>query len=80
MTKDPQCCDAAAADECRCACHYLKPAVCSMCRRERGPMDTLDYSFMQVINSGEVGWYTGDEGEVCQECMVKILTGQGYGR
>ena len=55
-------------------------ARCSICHRERTSMDTLDYSAMQVIFGGAVGWYSGDDGEVCQECMVKTLTRQRYGQ
>lgn len=58
----------------------FKPQICSMCRRERttggvgsNPMDSYDYSPMQVITAQPLGWYSGDDGEVCPECMEATM-------
>lgn len=56
--------------------------VCSICRRERTigtaehPMDSYDYSALQVITGKPVGWYSGDDGEICPEDMTKMLANQ----
>lgn len=55
---------------------------CSLCQRERTlgdgehPMDSYDYSPLQVITNKPLGWYSGDDGEVCPECMTKTLRAQ----
>lgn len=55
---------------------------CSICRRQRTiggpdhPMDAYDYTPMQVITGQPVGWYSGDDGEVCPEDMAKMLAVQ----
>jgi hypothetical protein len=55
--------------------------TCSMCKRERTispnhPMDAYDYSAIQVITGQPLGWYSGDDGEVCPECMTETLRKQ----
>lgn len=50
--------------------------TCSLCSRERDPyrpMDAYDYNPLQVLSGLPVGWYTGDDGNVCPECMTKTL-------
>lgn len=57
----------------------LKPPKCGMCQRERDisrEMDAYDYSPIQVITGRPFGWYSGDDGEVCPECMTKTLRAQ----
>lgn len=51
---------------------------CIICGRERTVMgmDAYDYSPMQVITGQPVGWYTGDDGQMCPEDMTKILENQ----
>lgn len=55
---------------------------CGLCQRERTigteehPMDTYDYSPLQVITNKPLGWYSGEDGEVCPECMTKTLRNQ----
>jgi hypothetical protein len=39
-------------------------------------MDSYDYSPLQVITGKPLGWYSGDDGEVCPEDMTKMLAGQ----
>lgn len=50
---------------------------CSLCRRERrlDGMDAYDYSPMQMLTGQPLGWYSGDDGEVCPECMEKTVRG-----
>lgn len=56
--------------------------TCSMCQRKRTvgddghPMDAYDYNPIQVVTGRPLGWYSGDDGEVCPECMTKIVRGQ----
>jgi hypothetical protein len=56
--------------------------TCSVCKRERTlghgehKMDAYDYSPMQVLSGQPVGWYSGEDGELCPEDMHKLLTGQ----
>lgn len=56
--------------------------ICSMCRRERTlglgehRMDAYDYSPIQVISGQSLGWYSGDDGEVCPEDMERTVRGQ----
>jgi hypothetical protein len=60
----------------------MKPPTCSLCRRERTlgtaehPMDSYDYHPAQALTGQPLGWYSGDDGEVCPECMTKTLRGQ----
>lgn len=51
---------------------------CSLCQRERGitGMDAYDYNPIQVLSGQAVGWYSGEDGEVCPECMTKMLRNQ----
>lgn len=50
--------------------------VCGLCRRERTLDDAYDYNPIQVVTGRPLGWYSGDDGEVCPECMTKTLRGQ----
>lgn len=58
------------------------PPVCSACQRKRTvaaaehPMDAYDYNPVQVLTGSPLGWYSGDDGEVCPECMTKMLRNQ----
>lgn len=47
-----------------------------MCQRERTLEDAYDYNPIQVITNKPLGWYSGDDGEVCPQCMAKILERQ----
>ena len=55
--------------------------TCSLCQRERTlgdgehPMDSYDYSPLQVLTGKPLGWYSGDDGQVCPECMTKTMRG-----
>jgi DNA-directed RNA polymerase subunit RPC12/RpoP len=54
----------------------LIPQKCSMCGRERTLDDAYDYHPLQAMTGKPLGWYSGDDGEVCPECMTKALRGQ----
>jgi hypothetical protein len=55
---------------------------CSICRRERTlgegahPMDAYDYTPMQVMTGQPLGWYSGDDGEICPEDMNQMMNRQ----
>ena len=57
--------------------------VCSVCGRERTMggagsehlMDAYDYSPLQAVTGALLGWYSGDDGEVCPEDMEKMIRG-----
>lgn len=53
-------------------------AKCSICRRERtlNGMDAYDYNPIQAITGKPFGWYSGDDGQVCPECMEQTVRGQ----
>lgn len=58
------------------------PPICSLCKRERTMgtpehrMDAYDYSPLQVITGQPMGWYSGDDGQICPECMTETLRKQ----
>ena len=49
---------------------------CSSCQRSRTTDDELDYNPTQVMFGGELGWYSGDDGEICGDCMTGLIRGQ----
>ena len=49
--------------------------VCTSCGRER-TADDFNYSPAQVILGRAIGWYSGDDGEICGQCMEKIIRGE----
>lgn len=46
--------------------------TCDSCRRERNADDD-DYNPIQVITGAPLGWYSGDDGEICPECMTRMV-------
>lgn len=50
-------------------------ATCASCGRARSEEDYLDYDPMQVVFGSTLGWYSGDDGEVCGGCMTKMIRG-----
>jgi hypothetical protein len=60
----------------------FQPQKCSICQRERTlgdgeyQMDSYDYSPIQVVTGKPLGWYSGDDGEVCPEDMAKMIRNQ----
>lgn len=55
---------------------------CGSCDRERTlgdpshPMDSYDYNPLQAITGQPLGWYSAKDGELCPECMTKMLRGE----
>jgi len=50
--------------------------TCLMCKRERTMYDVNDYTPLQVVMNAPIGWYSGDDGEICGDCMTKTIRGQ----
>lgn len=50
-------------------------ATCVVCGRARTPDDN-DYTPLQVVLGLPLGWYSGDDGELCPECMTETMKGQ----
>lgn len=48
---------------------------CQICRRERTLADSYDYHPIQAITGQPFGWYSGDDGEICPECMESTIRG-----
>jgi hypothetical protein len=48
--------------------------TCLVCGRERTPADP-DYNPLQVVMGEPLGWYSGDDGEICAEDMEKMIRG-----
>ena len=65
----------AAADIAETAAESNAPK-CSSCSRPRTIADAYDYNPLQVVTGQPLGWYSGDDGEVCPECMTRIVGGQ----
>lgn len=53
----------------------MEPPRCGACNRPRTPQDAYDYNPLQVVTNQPLGWYSGDDGEMCPECMTKIMRG-----
>lgn len=50
--------------------------TCQMCGRERTLQDDYDYNPAQVFTGRPLGWYSGEDGEVCGECVAKMIRGE----
>lgn len=50
----------------------LIPPTCGSCGRERGLQDPYDYNPIQVLTGFPLGWYSGDDGELCPQCMTEL--------
>lgn len=48
---------------------------CIICARERTIEDAYDYNPLQVVTGQPLGWYSGDDGEICPQDMEKMLRG-----
>jgi hypothetical protein len=53
--------------------------TCSICNRERTINDAYDYNPLQVVTGRPLGWYSGDDGEICPECMTRTIRGDERG-
>ena len=51
-----------------------KTPTCVDCGRVRTP-DDADYSPVQVVFGVALGWYSGDDGEMCGACMAAVMKG-----
>ena len=45
---------------------------CAECARVRAVTDE-DYSPLQVVTGQPLGWYSGDDGEICGYCMSALI-------
>jgi hypothetical protein len=45
---------------------------CDECGRER-KSDEPDYNPIQLLTGQAPGWYSGDDGELCGECMTTLF-------
>jgi hypothetical protein len=39
-------------------------------------MDAYDYNPIQVVTGKPLGWYSGDDGEICPEDIAKLIRRQ----
>lgn len=46
---------------------------CSGCGRERTISDDYDFNPLQIITGRPLGWYSGDDGEICPACMADVV-------
>ena len=51
----------------------VKVPECVICGRERTIQDVYDYNPLQVVMGQPLGWYSGDDGELCPECMTDMM-------
>ena len=49
--------------------------TCIACGRERTVNDAYDYNPLQVVTGQPLGWYSGDDGEICPDDMESTLRG-----
>ena len=49
--------------------------TCDMCGRARTPEDVLEYDPRQMIYGTDLGWYSGRGGELCPDCMARMMNG-----
>lgn len=52
---------------------HTNETTCMECGKVR--TDERDYSPMDLILGFYPGWYSGDDGELCPDCMVALLRG-----
>lgn len=50
--------------------------TCIRCGRERTLQDAYDYNPLQVVTGQPLGWYSGDDGELCADCMTRMIRGK----
>lgn len=48
--------------------------TCDSCGTTRHPSEQ-DYSPIQVVTGQDLGWYSGDDGEICGSCMTQVIRG-----
>lgn len=47
--------------------------TCQLCQKQR--TDEPDYHPIQAITGAPLGWYSGDDGELCPDCFTDIIRG-----
>ncbi|MCS4593579.1 hypothetical protein KTJ89_11360 [Brevibacterium sediminis] len=47
--------------------------ICDNCGRARTARDAYDYNPLQVLTGMPIGWYSGDDGEICGDCMAALI-------
>lgn len=50
--------------------------ICASCGRQRTLQDVNDYNPLQVVTGAPIGWYSGDDSEICGQCMTCTIRGQ----
>jgi hypothetical protein len=53
--------------------NLMEIQICGACRRERTLLDVYDYNPLQVLTGAPLGWYSGDDGEICPQCLVELM-------
>ena len=53
----------------------MTPVECDQCFRVKNESDD-DYNPMQIFLGQPIGWYSGDDGELCGDCMTAIMRRQ----
>lgn len=49
--------------------------TCGSCRRERTTNDWYDYNPIQAVTGRPLGWYNGDDGQTCGQCLTAMMAG-----
>lgn len=49
--------------------------VCGSCGRERTMDDWYDYNPIQPVTGRPLGWYNGDDGQTCGQCLTAMMAG-----
>ena len=51
--------------------------TCDVCHRQRDPFahreDINDYTPIQLVTGAPLGWYSGDDGEICGSCLLDMI-------
>jgi len=53
----------------------MEVPICGSCGRKRTLQDAYDYNPIQVLTNVPLGWYSGDDGEICPQCMTELMRG-----
>lgn len=48
-------------------------AIAASAAASRTLRDAYDYNPIQVVTGQRLGWYSADDGEMCPECMARLL-------
>lgn len=50
--------------------------VCTSCKRTRTVNDDYDYTPLQIFTGRKLGWFNGENEQMCGECLTKTMKGQ----